>query len=250
MLLRLAFAAATCENPDVLLVDEMLAVGDARFQQKCYRRIRSLRERGTTILLVTHVVHNVPAICDRVIVLENGELVFDGDPAAGVQRYFQLFLAAPERPAGGGPDANIRYGAGAALTGVIATRDGVTPVTSYEAGEVVRIVFDVEFVDAVAAPDVALACSTKEGHLLYAATGAQLGEAPHAAAAGERRRLEIELRLDVIVEDVFVDLSVFDTRDGVMTMLDARSGVLHLTIAPSHHGYGIVDLAASLREVR
>lgn len=62
MFLRLAFASATCENPDILLIDEVLAVGDARFQQKCYRRIRELREHGTTILLVTHVVQGLAGL--------------------------------------------------------------------------------------------------------------------------------------------------------------------------------------------
>jgi hypothetical protein len=248
MLLRLAFAAATCENPDVLLVDELIAVGDARFQQKCYRRIRELRDRGATILLVTHVVHNLAGISDRVVVLENGAVIFDGDPAAGVQRYLQLFFGAPDRPATDG--AGIRYGEGAAITGVFATRDGVTPATAYETGEVVRIVFDVEFAVAVAAPEIGFACSTKEGRSLYAATSTLLGDTPRAAGAGERRHLELELRLDLLVQDVFVDLSVFETRDGAVTVLDAHSGVLHLTIAPSHHCYGIVDLAAVLREVR
>jgi len=95
MFLRLAFAAATCENPDILLIDEVLAVGDARFQQKCYRRLREMRDRGTTILLVTHVVHGLATVCDRVLVLENGRLVFDGEPGRGVDRYYSSFSCRP-----------------------------------------------------------------------------------------------------------------------------------------------------------
>src|SRR5260221_6888998 len=77
MFLRLAFASATCEDPDILLIDEVLAVGDARFQQKCYRRLRELRDRGTTILLVTHVVQGLAGGCDRRLVIQNGPPGFD-----------------------------------------------------------------------------------------------------------------------------------------------------------------------------
>jgi lipopolysaccharide transport system ATP-binding protein len=102
MFLRLAFACAAIEDPDILLIDEVLAVGDARFQQKCYRRLAELRERGTTILLVTHVMHGLTAICDRALVLDHGKLAFDGDPGRGVDRYYQLFFTAPEHAADAG----------------------------------------------------------------------------------------------------------------------------------------------------
>ena len=82
-----------------MLIDEVMAVGDARFQQKCFRRLHELRARGTTILLVTHIVQGLTSICDRVLVLDHGRLVFDGDPGSGIDRYYQLFFTAPEKAA-------------------------------------------------------------------------------------------------------------------------------------------------------
>jgi ABC-type polysaccharide/polyol phosphate transport system ATPase subunit len=208
MFLRLAFASATCEDPDILLIDEVLAVGDARFQQKCYRRLRELRElrdRGTTILLVTHVVQGLASVCDRVLVLENGRMVFDGDPGPGVDRYYQLFFMAPEQPARGGASGELRYGVGgAAITGAFASRDGVQEAWAFDAGDVARVVFDVEFARAVDAPQLGFACSTKEGLRIYATTSSMLGETPRPALAGERRRVEVDLHLNVAVGDLFI----------------------------------------------
>ncbi len=69
---RLAFAVATEVDPDVLILDEVLAVGDMSFQQKCFERIRSFRRAGKTILFVTHAMPHVIANCDRVILMEQG----------------------------------------------------------------------------------------------------------------------------------------------------------------------------------
>ena len=74
MLARLGFAVATMFRPDVLLVDEVLAVGDAAFQEKCLSRIREFRARGTTILLVSHQATEIAAHCDRALWLERGRV--------------------------------------------------------------------------------------------------------------------------------------------------------------------------------
>ena len=250
MFLRLAFASATCEDPDILLIDEVLAVGDARFQQKCYQRLRELRDRGTTILLVTHVVQGLASVCDRVLVLEHGRIVYDGDPARGVDRYYQLFFMAPEISAPGGESGELRYGVGgAAITSAFASRDGLTAGSAFDAGDVARIVFDVEFARAVEAPQIGVSCSTKEGVRVYATTSGMLGDAPRSARPGERRRCEVQLRLGVACSDLFLDLSVFEVFDGEVRVLDVRVGVLHLTVTAPRHYAGISDLSASIRVV-
>jgi ABC-type polysaccharide/polyol phosphate transport system ATPase subunit len=80
MYVRLAFAVMIQVDADVLLIDEVLAVGDAAFQQKCYRQFERMREEGRTILFVTHDMEAVNRFCDRALLLERGELVAIGDP--------------------------------------------------------------------------------------------------------------------------------------------------------------------------
>ncbi|WP_051515780.1 ABC transporter ATP-binding protein [Candidatus Blastococcus massiliensis] len=78
MYVRLAFAVAVHVDPDILLVDEVLAVGDEPFQRKCMDRIKQFQQEGRTIVLVTHALDQVADICDRAVVLENGQVVVDG----------------------------------------------------------------------------------------------------------------------------------------------------------------------------
>ncbi|WP_034620346.1 ABC transporter ATP-binding protein [Cellulomonas sp. URHE0023] len=80
MYVRLAFAVAVHVDPDILLVDEVLAVGDEPFQRKCMDRIRGFQHDGRTIVLVTHSLDTVADLCDRAIVLESGRVIADGEP--------------------------------------------------------------------------------------------------------------------------------------------------------------------------
>lgn len=81
MVSRLAFAIATIGTPDILICDEVLAVGDFRFQQKCQDRIQSMRDKGTTILFVSHNIQQVQDVCNKIVWLEKGHLKMQGDAA-------------------------------------------------------------------------------------------------------------------------------------------------------------------------
>lgn len=87
---RLAFAVATEVDPDILILDEILAVGDAGFQQKCFARIESFRRAGKTILFVSHSMLQVTEYCDRTILLDKGSIIADGEPAEVVAFYNSL----------------------------------------------------------------------------------------------------------------------------------------------------------------
>ena len=87
MYTRLAFAVATEVNPDILVVDEILAVGDAAFQQKCLERLENFRRAGKTILFVTHSLNQIVQHCSRAIYLDKGSIVADGDAAEIVDLY-------------------------------------------------------------------------------------------------------------------------------------------------------------------
>jgi ABC-2 type transport system ATP-binding protein len=85
MYVRLAFAVAVHVDPDLLLVDEVLAVGDEPFQRKCMEKIAQFQDEGRTIILVSHSAEQVGSLCDRVVVLDGGHVRHDGDPGEGIR---------------------------------------------------------------------------------------------------------------------------------------------------------------------
>lgn len=92
---RLAFALVSAERPAILIVDEVLSVGDIYFQHKSFDRIRTFKESGTSIILVTHALADVRALCDRVILLDKGQVLRDGQPDEVVD-YYNAMIAAKE----------------------------------------------------------------------------------------------------------------------------------------------------------
>lgn len=102
MQVRLAFSVLTQVEADVLLIDEVLAVGDAAFQAKCFQVFRELKEAGKTIVLVTHDMGSVTRLCDRAVLLEDGAVKAYGDPEEVAERYlalnFEHDLVLPEYP--------------------------------------------------------------------------------------------------------------------------------------------------------
>ena len=97
MYVRLAFATAVNVSPDVLIVDEALAVGDESFQRKCFARIKSIQEGGGTILFVSHSAASVVQLCDRAMLLDRGERLLCGRPKLVVSKYQTLLNATAER---------------------------------------------------------------------------------------------------------------------------------------------------------
>lgn len=93
MYVRLAFAVAINVSPDVLVVDEALSVGDEAFQRKCFARIDAIRDAGATILFVSHATGTVIELCDRAILLDDGEMLADGTPRFVVPRYHKLLYS-------------------------------------------------------------------------------------------------------------------------------------------------------------
>jgi len=122
MVVRLAFAVQVQLDPDVLIVDEALAVGDAAFQRKCFRRLESLRERGVSILFVSHATDAVRSLCDHALYLEHGRAKMSGPSKEVCDAYLEDILADQFAESGGGASG----------------RSSVAGALSSEAGEAVR----------------------------------------------------------------------------------------------------------------
>jgi ABC-type polysaccharide/polyol phosphate transport system ATPase subunit len=96
MYVRLAFSIAVAANPEILIVDEALAVGDAVFQHRCVRRIKEMQEHGTTILFVSHDPAAIRYLCSRAMLLNAGRVIADGDPMHVLNRYQKLIMEREE----------------------------------------------------------------------------------------------------------------------------------------------------------
>jgi ABC-2 type transport system ATP-binding protein len=137
--IRLGFAIAVHVDPDVLLVDEVLAVGDEAFQRKCLNKITEFRDAGKTILFVSHSLELVEQLCDRVIVMDSGKKIFDGAPGNGT-----LVLRNRMRggTATGGTDDAVQLGAVR-----FSTDPGGTERVQFDPGEQLSISVDIDMRD-------------------------------------------------------------------------------------------------------
>lgn len=165
MFVRLGFAIAAHLEPDILLVDEVLAVGDAAFQVQCHERLTELRRAGTTMLFISHDLTSIEQLCDRVILMHRGRLVANGSPREVVKEYQRMAAASmPEMPAAvAHPEGSGR----ARLTGVefLDERGGSTRRARTGGSIVCRVAYDVR--QPVDEAVVELFFYSRDGRTLY-----------------------------------------------------------------------------------
>ena len=137
MYVRLAFAVAINVDPQLLIIDEILAVGDVTFQQKCLEKFVDFRNEGRTIILVTHAMNSVKDMCDRAIWLKHGVVTGEGDPAELVEAYTEMMLGDRARSA----DGSLRRGSGEIEIERVEMFAGTSehPVKRFRTGEPVRL---------------------------------------------------------------------------------------------------------------
>lgn len=127
MFMRLAFAVATCVEPDILIIDEALSVGDGAFARKSFNRIMQFKEANKTILFCSHALYQVEAICDRVIWLDKGYIKVDDTPANAVSAYTEAIALENAPPEENPPSTAMPVVEGAArITETIVSIDGIT----------------------------------------------------------------------------------------------------------------------------
>jgi ABC-type polysaccharide/polyol phosphate transport system ATPase subunit len=137
MYVRLAFAVAINVDPQLLIIDEILAVGDVTFQQKCMEKFVDFRNEGRTIVLVTHAMNSVRDMCDRAVWLEHGKLIAEGDPAELVEAYTERMLGERDRNA----DGSTRRGSGEITVNSVELFVGGSeaPVKRFRTGDDIRL---------------------------------------------------------------------------------------------------------------
>jgi ABC-type glutathione transport system ATPase component len=166
MVARLGFAVATDVEPDILIVDEVLSVGDAAFQQKSAERIQGFRATGATILLVSHNLEAVKTMCTRAVWLEQGQIIADGSADAVVHQYLDRDQAAEARRLAeeAGPQATRRWGSRQVeIVRVRLTNGRGEEQTIFETGESLALHLDYQAHVAISSPIFGIAIHRQDG---------------------------------------------------------------------------------------
>jgi len=157
MFMRLGFSVAVQVEPDVLIVDEVLAVGDVAFQLRGLNRMRDLQRSGTTIVFVSHHLHAVHLLCPRTVVVHHGRVDFDGPTERAIARYHQLLSTPDDQD----PDAPVRV-----LHRELLLEDG-TPADDVDQSRLLTYVVRVHFDQEVEGPGVNFRVMSDDGTLAY-----------------------------------------------------------------------------------
>ena len=186
MFMRLGFSAAVHSDPNVLVVDEVLAVGDMAFQSKCLDRMRSLQREGTSIVIVSHFMGAIRVLCPRVAVMSRGRLIFDGAPEAAIAEYYKVLQTSDD----GAPDGPV-VAIGHELRGTGGPEHYVDPD-----GEV-ELVTRVRFEQQVVNPSVLFQLITEAG-VLVSTTQSVLPAPQRTFAAGDEVDVRVRFRARVV----------------------------------------------------
>jgi lipopolysaccharide transport system ATP-binding protein len=278
---RLAFAVQAQIDPDILIVDEALAVGDARFQAKCFDRLRQLKENGTSILLVTHSGEQVVTHCSRALLLDSSELKMVGEPRKVVNHYMDLLFGRESKNKTnekfertqkdavelGEPvfalstDAELyhtrahynfneyRWGDGAATILDFDIRsDGKQFSSASDSSSTITIDVSIRFNETIVAPILGFTIKTKEGVTIYGSNSALLGCATFESSgeAGDVVSARLKFENSLASGDYFISIGVASKKGEEVVPHDRRYDSIHLTVTPTTHLFGLVDLRLSM----
>jgi ABC-type polysaccharide/polyol phosphate transport system ATPase subunit len=245
MLLRLAFATALRTDADILLLDEVLAVGDVQFQRKCLEVFADLKRQRRTIVLVSHDVSAVQRFCETVFWLDKGRLVMAGEPGEVVGTYLACLTSTVDGPRLSDAPSEHRFGDGR-LRFVRAHLEGEDgrPVTTARAGS--RLVLRLEVIAHEACSDPVFGFIVwHAGQIVYGTNTVLLGIHSGTLAAGDRCQLEMSFVAGLANGRYSFHVAALSKVDGIVH--DWINHLLPLVIEGSRCGEGVVDLGTECR---
>lgn len=281
MFARLAFAAAVNLDPDVFIIDEILAVGDIRFQNKCYSKLEDLQSRKKTIIIVSHDPEAIIRHCHRAILIENGHLDCDGPPREVVSRYFELIFSRAgnfqlsKKKESSTQNENreshvtseveafltsatgldrcaqhttynreeYRFGEGGMqiVDYMIVVGDSINP-TEVESGATIDLYVKAFAKEAVRSPSVGISVKTVDGITLYGVNTEMQGVNLPSLQAGQTVVVLFSIVLGTAAGDTFFDLGCGDWSTRLQRALDHRHGVIHLKVTTGNQFNGLANL--------
>ena len=237
MYMRLGFSVAVHVDPQVMLVDEILAVGDIAFQFKCLERLRELRKAGTTILFVSHSMHAIRLICPRAILLRHGALEYDGPSESAIARHYESLSETDE--------STSESGGGRGLITVLSRRIVTPSGASHhpETGELVTYTLRVRFNADCPSPTLTFNVTSEHGIPCYTMVS-RIGENWKDFHSGEETVIEIKFyaRLGGGTYRLGISLTNRDYSEAIW--VDTDEPVIYL--APRLGAQGLTDLESTI----
>lgn len=244
MFVRLAFAVAAHMHPDILVVDEALAVGDSRFQAKCAAWLNGQRNKGMTVFLVSHDMNMVATICDKAMVFDAGRIAASGPPAEAIAVYHQILFGKPGAGlAQSGPSGQIRYGSGEArLTDWGLLDDQLRRCDAIASGARFRLFMRIEFM--ADADDVSYGFSIKNrrGTILWGLTSIGQGLPVQRNRRGQAHEISVAGQMWLAPGDYFVTLGAAHWDSGEKIDFVENAIEFHVTGSPGLIVESIVNL--------
>ena len=216
MFVRLAFSVAAHLEPEILLVDEVLAVGDVEFQQKCLGKMQDVTQQGRTVLFVSHNMASIKSLCNRAILLNSGQIVCDGDVEGAVDTY--LTGETDMSQTGVIPDDIPRGGTGEALCRRVELLDSADrPISQLYLGQPFRVALTLEAIKDIQDAVIEVGISTLDGIRITSSFSVD-GEQPPATLRRGRYRVCLELNPVLLPRRYTLDVGVHHVNQGGLTI--------------------------------
>jgi ABC-type polysaccharide/polyol phosphate transport system ATPase subunit len=247
MHVRLAFSIAIQVDADILLIDEVLAVGDANFQQKCYDEFNRMKAEGRTIVLVTHDMAAVEHFCDRALVMDHGRVVKIGDPETVAREYNSLNFRAVRAEAliSNGPEALKRPPVAEIVSGMFEDLDG-SALTGVHQGGPSPVRIEVRFHADAVNPIFGIALRDDRGRIAFATSSELQGGATGTFREGDTAT--VKLQFDNWLAPGRYTLEASVTPDGLGgNAYDLRQGLATILVLATRSGGGAADLPHELK---
>lgn len=286
MMVRLAFAVQAQVDPEILIVDEALAVGDAKFQSKCFARLEALKETGTSILFVSHSTEQIVSHCDDAILIEGGRLQQRGQPKDVVHTYLDLLFGKlpaqapskqlapqPESPLPTGSDEvplgthgngyasqphynpyEFRWGDGAACIADFRLLDnGMEAAQIIAAGTPLQLLFGISFQRDISRPIMGLTIKSKDGVTVFGTNSELVQFTGLPASVEEGAEIEVDIRFDCNLGpgDYFISVGLASRNGDELVPHDRRYDSIHFTVMDDEcFGFNKLPMTFSIKELR
>ena len=281
MVVRLAFAVQAMVGPDILVVDEALAVGDVKFQAKCFDRLKHLKERGTSILLVTHSSEQIVTHCTKAILLNNGSVVEQGEPKQVVNRYMDILFGKEKKEASfvektvitetlheeplldydlhstqdvfctrpGYNPYEYRWGDGsAAILDYHLAADQESYPTFVSTGQRLTLAVSVRFLETLIRPILGITIKSKEGVTIYGVNSETLSIDDFRLYGTKSTVVSAvaHLTCSLAQGDYFISLGIATRQGEEIIPHDRRYDAIHFQVRHNPEFFGLVDLQLKL----